>query len=388
MKKYILYAHDGSGNHGCEALARSTISLISADNNNVVLVSKHPEEDHRYGVDTLCKVIQKGSRKRLSKVSPAAWKAYLTFKIHKNRLPLDWLHETKFANVHRGDIALSIGGDSYCYGFTDQLAKTHAMWKYAGLKTVYWGCSIEPELLKDEAIANDIRSFDLVTARETISYNALKAVNPNTILVSDSAFLLNRKDLPLPEDFNNCDLVGINSSPLIEQSETIPGIARKNYQHLIKTILCDTNMKILLVPHVIWSGVDDRSVLQCLYDEYAYTGRVYMLQDCGCEELKGYIARCKFFVGARTHATIAAYSSCVPTLAVGYSVKAKGIARDLFGTEDHYVLPVQSLKSENDLTAEFSWLMSNGDFIREKLCNALPQYCERVYDGVSALMKL
>ena len=49
------------------------------------------------------------------------------------------------------------------------------------------------------------------------------------------------------------------------------------------------------------------------------------------------------FIGARTHATIAAYSSCVPTLVVGYSIKARGIAKDLFGTDEGYVLPVQAL---------------------------------------------
>ncbi len=52
----------------------------------------------------------------------------------------------------------------------------------------------------------------------------------------------------------------------------------------------------------------------------------------------------------RTHATIAAYSTGVPTLVVGYSVKARGIARDLFGTEDGYVLPVQQLKESDELT--------------------------------------
>ena len=54
-------------------------------------------------------------------------------------------------------------------------------------------------------------------------------------------------------------------------------------------------------------------------------------------ELKGFIARCRFFVGARTHATIAAYSSCIPTFSVGYSIKAKGIAQDIFGTYKNYV---------------------------------------------------
>ena len=96
--------------------------------------------------------------------------------------------------------------------------------------------------------------------------------------------------------------------------------------------------------------------------------------DGTCEELKGYISRCRLFVGARTHATIAAYSSCVPTLVVGYSVKARGIARDLFGQEEHYVLPVQSLRNRDDLVKEFQWLSSQEKEIREKLEKKMPDY--------------
>lgn len=65
------------------------------------------------------------------------------------------------------------------------------------------------------------------------------------------------------------------------------------------------------------------------------------------------------FIGARTHATIAAYSSCVPTLVVGYSIKARGIAKDLFGTDEGYVLPVQALAKKEDLVNAFDWLYQN-----------------------------
>lgn len=41
------------------------------------------------------------------------------------------------------------------------------------------------------------------------------------------------------------------------------------------------------------------------------------------------------FAGARTHSTIAALSSGVPTLSFAYSIKATGINRDLFGHTDY-----------------------------------------------------
>ena len=39
---------------------------------------------------------------------------------------------------------------------------------------------------------------------------------------------------------------------------------------------------------------------------------------------------------------------------MGYSVKARGIAKDLLGTDENYVVPVQSLKSEDDLLEKYN----------------------------------
>ena len=64
-------------------------------------------------------------------------------------------------------------------------------------------------------------------------------------------------------------------------------------------------------------------------------------------------------MGARTHATIAAYSTEVPTIAIGYSMKAKGIAKDIFGTFDQYVAPVQNFVREDELIKSFQWLLQN-----------------------------
>lgn len=99
-----------------------------------------------------------------------------------------------------------------------------------------------------------------------------------------------------------------------------------------------------------------------------------VIEDGSCEELKGYIARCRMFIGARTHATIAAYSSLVPTLAVGYSVKAKGIAKDLFGSYENYVIPVQQLQEKEDLIGAFEWLKDYEEEIRQDLRRVMPEY--------------
>ena len=52
---------------------------------------------------------------------------------------------------------------------------------------------------------------------------------------------------------------------------------------------------------------------------------------------------------------------------MSFPVKAAGIAKDLFGSQEHYVLPVQSLKDPQDLVCEFQWLMEQENLIREHL---------------------
>jgi len=138
-----------------------------------------------------------------------------------------------------------------------------------------------------------------------------------------------------------------------------------------------TDMQVALIPHVIWSEGDDRVPLQRLYDAFADTGRVVMVDDHDCRMLKYLISQCRFFIGARTHSTIAAYSSCIPTLVLGYSVKSRGIARDLFGTEEGYVLPVQDLRERDALSAAFMQILQNETQIKMHLEKIIPEFQAR-----------
>ena len=136
-----------------------------------------------------------------------------------------------------------------------------------------------------------------------------------------------------------------------------------------------------MIPHVVWDNNDDREVLKQLYEEFKDTGRLVLVDDFNCMQLKGYIARCRMFIGARTHATIAAYSSCVPTLVLGYSVKSRGIAKDLFGTDKNYVISVQGMKDTNLLSEGFLWLLENEKSIKSHLHSMMPDYVNRVYNA-------
>ncbi len=396
--KLIVYMHAGSGNHGCEAIVNSLCHMIKE---KVKLVSYFGEEDERYSLKELCEI--RGERRFEN--HKAAHVLYYGYR----KLTGD---KESFIRYRYGDVfkkeaaplAISIGGDNYCYeNMLGDLRLANSAFNRRGTRTVLLGCSIEPELLKRKEIAEDLRKYHTIIARESITYEALKeafgktskeisektdkgmaeAVSggcPEVLCFPDPAFTLMAKELPLPEGFALGNTVGINVSPMIQDNEKKSGVTMENYKELISFIIQNTDMQIALIPHVVWERNNDRGPLHELYRAFADTGRVVEIGDGGCEELKGFIGRCRFFVGARTHATIAAYSMGVPTLVAGYSVKARGIARDLFGTDENYVLPVQSLEKKDDLTKGFQWLLSHEKEVREKLGEVMPGYKERALE--------
>lgn len=389
MSKIYLYGHGGSGNHGCEAIVRATLKLLEGVDREKVLVSTRPEEDQHYGLSQLCTVLRE--QNPYSKASVSFVKAYLDMKLKKDYTPMDKLaYKATVDQVQPGDIALSIGGDNYCYADVKRYGMMHDMYLTRGAKTVLWGCSVEPKVVADPVIAADLKRYSLITARETISYEALKAVNPNTVLVSDPAFALNVEKTEIPSQLQGKEYVGINLSPMIIDNETNAGITMKNYENLVEYILEKTDMSVALVPHVVWDFTDDRKPLNQLYQKYQASGRVVLVEEQSCEKLKYVISKAKYFIGARTHSTIAAYSTGVPTLVVGYSVKARGIARDIFGAEEGYVLPVQSLQKEGELLKQFCWMEQQRDDMVEKLsrCVSGGDYSQRAYRAVEALKKL
>lgn len=383
----ILYGNGGSGNHGCEAIVRGTTNLLGADSNTYRIQSENPKEDRDYGLDILAHIEPaKSERKKDFRFAAA----YAKLKLTGNYTDMDglaYLPSLREAGAW-ADIALSVGGDNYCYGGTGIYAYLNHAYKNQGVKTILWGCSIEPDVVAKKDVAKDLSQYDLIVARESITYDSVKLVQKNTILAPDPAFFMEPKECSSGDGLCTEKVIGINISPMIISSETVSGMAYENYKQLIQYILSETDATIALIPHVVWDSNDDRKVLQQLYNDFDQNERIVLVGDHTAPELKYIISKCRFFVGARTHATIAAYSTCVPTLVVGYSVKARGIARDLFGTEDGYVLPVQELSEPDQLAKAFGYIYERESEIREHLSKILPDYLKRAEAARDEVLKL
>ncbi|MEF2901580.1 MAG: polysaccharide pyruvyl transferase family protein [Terrisporobacter sp.] len=389
MKKIFLYGHNGSGNHGCEAIVRSTSKILREEfkDINITLASGNIEEDKRYGLDKVVNVVNE--KNKVDKFTFPYINAYLNLKVLKNPIEAEKLSYRKtFYNIDKDTVAFSIGGDNYCYPGYERFTMLHNMLREKGIKTVLWGCSVEPSKI-DEFMKQDLLNYDLIIARETLTYDALKKIGANVKLCPDPAFQLNKVEKELPKKFIENNTVGINISPMIMRNESIHGITMENYENLIDYIISNTDMNVALIPHVIWEdNNDDRIPCTELFNKFKHTDRVSIIKDTNCEEIKGYISRCRFFVGARTHSTIAAYSTCVPTLVIGYSIKAKGIAKDLFGTYDNYILPVQNLYKKDDIVNSFKWIIENENKIKKDLDKFIPYYKQKVLTISTAIKEL
>ena len=393
MNKLIMYPHGGSGNHGCEAIVRSTLNIMEQAMpntfNDKILFSRRKNEDIKAGLDEECKIMNE-----LESVSFSL--KYIIGQIRKNLFGdkdyFDRLaYRNVFSNADSNTLALSIGGDNYCYGRPGLIYYMNKYIRKNGAKTMLWGCSIEPSAM-DEEMVNDLKEYKFVFARETLTYNALieKGVT-GARLCPDPAFLLEPQETPLPKGFQEGNTIAINLSPLIMSYEANEGAAFNNYIELIKYLIDETKHQIALVPHVMWDHNDDRKPLSKRYDAFKDTGRVIFVAEddnLNSQELKYILSKCNILITARTHASIAAYSQCVPTLVVGYSVKALGIAKDLFGSEKGYVFPVQSLKEKYDLVNEFKDFAKRENDIRAYLIKTIPEYKSRIVEAAKEINTL
>lgn len=372
--KINLYSHYGSTNHGCEAIVRSTIKALGEER-NISLYSMNPSDDRKYNLHEKIQIFD-GQNTANGLIYKLKYKLLKDDMIYYKAIYKDFLKSIK-----ENEIYFSIGGDNYCYKDSRWLQLLNKEINSNNAKTVLWGCSINEDEL-NETLVNDLNRYMLITAREhlTIKYLRKHGVKTRIEYIPDTAFILDKDMSKIPMEMESeKEFIGINVSPVVVENAERKELVYRNYYKLIKYLIENTDYYIALIPHVVINGNDDRELLNKLYTDFEKNPRIIMIDDYNCEQLKGIISRCVAFIGARTHSTIAAYSSCVPTLVVGYSVKAKGIAEDLFGTTENYVIPTQELKTEDQLTKGMQWIIDNKDEIKTHLEEIMPEYKNQVY---------
>ena len=395
MKKIVMYHHASCKNHGCEAILRTVSGIIERQypESEYTVTTKLPEKDREVFSGSKQKfrflpmdILYKLSFEKRTFIIGAF--SQLFHAIPFSRI----VFRDLFKAAGEADVCISVGGDTYSYGKSAGLTTIDRYVRKRCKKSVLWGCSINPEMLKGKEYSyklEGLKKFSLITARESITYEAMREIGlTNVKLYPDPAFTLPAGEVKEPMFDNDRDIVGINISPLIRSFEKGDNITLKCYVALVRHILENTDFNVAFISHVRSETSDDSNAARDVMAYFPDEKRIKLFDEGNCIDLKGYISKCRFFVVARTHASIAAYSTGVPTLVVGYSVKARGIAKDIFGTDEGYVIPVQSLSEESALIGAFENIVNNENEIKKTLADVMPNYIERAWQTGEEFKKL
>ncbi|MBR0349351.1 MAG: polysaccharide pyruvyl transferase family protein [Clostridia bacterium] len=392
--KYAFYSHGGSQNHGCEAIVRTLSSMIKKENPDsyIKLYSFKKSEDEKANFRSIDEIEEFDYSVAPKKVSFSDKLKIAVYSRQSQKKSDDFYYSIACRNpsLKKNDVYISVGGDNYCYGDGHTAKAMNTTLRSIGKKTVLWGCSIGSEDMSPDKI-EDLKGFDLIVARESFSYNALieNGIDKNTVLYPDSAFLL-----PVDEEMNKTfevkeHTVGINISNFVYpkgSNENHP--AKKAVFSLIRYIIDKTDLNVLLIPHVTRDNKSDCETLAEIYENFKCERIGLVSGEYSATEYKSIISRCEAFIGARTHATIAAYSTCVPTLVIGYSIKSKGIAKDIFGTYEGYVIPVEDLNDSDRFIENFKDFYSKNDEIKNYLQKFMPDYIGKAENSIKELFKI
>lgn len=391
MSKIYLCGHTGSVNRGCEAILRSTTGLLrEAGQEDIGILTMDPEYDQRLGLDEIATLIPYGPKPLPVRVLSTLRRKLLSDGVWGAR----YIHKPLEKAVRSGDILFNVGGDTYCYGTPNVSYALNDLAEDKGVPTVFWGCSVDERVLTDAQMGADINKYSYIVVRESISRDYLLKIvkDPNRVLMAcDPAFWLETMETKLPDGFEKGNTVGINVSPLVlRDCGNDEDMMCQNVYTLIDRILSETNMSICLIPHVYdpEKDTEDSRVLRWLYQRYASEPRVMLVDEVlSCRQLKYIISNCRFFVGARTHTVIAAYSSAVPALAISYSVKSLGIAKDLLGSAEDYAIQWKKITQPDVLWQRFSVLMDQEQSILDRYHQILPKYKATVKTTIDTILR-
>ncbi|MCP4488318.1 MAG: polysaccharide pyruvyl transferase family protein [Gammaproteobacteria bacterium] len=384
---FVLAGNGPYANKGCEAIVRGTVEILKKcfENPRFIIVSHFSsckQFDEQCSNETNASITH--LKKAIVKRYNFAWWLRQFNRIFQSKLIAHYPYKSMDKAVKDAVAVLSIGGDNYSlyYAIPDLYMDLNNFVKERGKPLIIWGASVGPfdeNPAFEEIIIPHLRMVDGIFARETVteSYLEKKGVVDNVYRVADPAVMMkavipeNHKiPFSIPE---GC--IGINLSPLMAKY-----VCNGNMEewvviasNTISLILNNVDNDIVLVPHVVNPGNNDYEFLVKVKNSIKIDyKRLFVLPpSLTAAETKWIIGKMKVFAGARTHSTIAALSSCIPTLSFAYSIKAIGINRQFYGHLRYCINP-EEINPEYVLSVIMD-LIKNSNEVRAMLKETAPK---------------
>ncbi len=395
MLEFGLLGNGPLHNRGCEAIVRSSVDVLSKTFGELRFLLASFTDTAEVDAPCCCWSIPLSDER--PRWSRAWWKRQFNRVTRRPDDVASFLTPLR-PHLERMSACFSIGGDGYSidYGhfIVDRLVAMDELVKAAGIPLIILGASIGPfghEPDFERRIRKHFDKVDLIVVREPDSYEYLKAlgVERNVELAPDPAFVLPSEPFALPDraqSMIDAGCIGINLSPLLAKHRTGGDLQRwvTLAGQVLHTIAERTDRPLVLIPHVFSR---DRSILAddwVFLNEVLAKGASSLLErvwlppwGLTCTNLKWLISQTVAFIGARTHATIAALSTATPCISIAYSRKAAGLNRYLFRNTE-WMIPAQEVTPDICSTRLLA-LLDNRDTVRLNLQSQMPQIAQRVY---------
>lgn len=393
MKKFYLTGQRTFSNRGCEAIVRSTVAMLNQKFGMVeVLV---PSDDIPRDQAQWPEAQELGVSFVRAYLPP-----HMRYWAHTQRLPFKFLKQAGWPfpfpqalrdQISGVDAVISIGGDNYSldYRLPSLLMGIDRLAMDLGKPVFIWGASVGPFEAEPDfvpAIKKHLEGMAFIAARESITYSYLTETLGlhNVIQMADPAFTLQKEAVDTSLFWpiaGESGVLGLNISPLIERYKSQGQDLRAETISFIRGAV-EKGFGVLLVSHVVpldgSTSNNDATYMADMLLELSDLDRsvTMMPREFNASQIKFVISKLRFFIGARTHATIAALSSAVPTVSIAYSIKAKGINKDLLG-DMPVVLPTPKLSAVT-LMESLDYLVAYEVKIKDHLEQKLPQWWGRV----------
>ncbi len=402
---FILAGNGPYDNRGCEAIIRGTIAILRRhfDHPRFLVCSQFYSEDHlesqkRSESDPDIEHVKMNRMPHapiFSFLNRVLWKIYKAFPAPRR----EYIYGQILKQISQAEAVLSVGGDNYSFDYNTLLNFTDLddLVQSKKNKLIIWGASIGPFTAHPEQeayMAEHLSRQTAVFARETKTTRYLQGLSKKIKVHKsvDPAFAmepqepLDSKDYP----FLN-ESIGLNFAPLM--AHYVCGGDLEKYRliciEILKVLVENFDRPLLLVPHVIDlydERNDDFHFLKSI-SEAVKSPRVTLLPvKYNAAQTKWFISRCFIFAGARMHSTIAAFSTGVPTLSFGYSVKAEGLNEDIYG---HllYCIRSEDFSKEKVLLA-FQKLIDNCEKIHQLYDPIIHRMVTEAYASGAVLKKI
>lgn len=365
-------------NRGCEAIVRGTLEAFQQYKSNYTFsVPSRTVSYDSHIIDSLPESTLIKYRRPIRANALQRISRYTGRQVPVSTKPLRPPREIRDSIMNSRSV-FSIGGDNYSldYGFPLEILGLDSYALSLRKPTVLWGASAGPfpkSSAITSAVTKHLSKFHAVFLRENLSYSYLHDLGLRNIYrMPDPAFFMTEGVVPRSLSFiRDEQWVGLNLSLLVFERSVQLKSDLEPFITWMTWLEREVGLRSLLIPHVvpqIWGyRNNDMFVLKRLFKMATQRGLSPILVPgvLTAPEYKAIIGHCDAMIGARTHSTIAAWSSGIPCAAISYSVKARGLCEDLFGNED-FVIPKGSISSDL-LIAMTTRLLED----RESICNRL-----------------